>query len=61
MAAGFLTLHAGVHIFDAVCGARPLHDTARDAGVHLIALAALGLALAAEPKSQPKGTSHAAI
>lgn len=47
MAAAFLTLHAAIHVFDAVCGASPLRDSLRDAGVHLMALAALVLALAA--------------
>lgn len=47
MAASFLALHAAIHVFDAVCGARPLKDTLRDfAGVHLVALVTLGLALA---------------
>lgn len=46
MSASFLVLHAAVHLFDAVCGARPLQDSLRDLGVHLMALAALGLALA---------------
>jgi|KBSSwiStaDraftv2_1062776.scaffolds.fasta_scaffold91390_5 hypothetical protein len=42
--AAFLTLHAGIHVFDALCGARPLADTLRDApGVHLTALIALVL------------------
>jgi hypothetical protein len=58
MAAGFLTLHAGVHVFDAVCGARPLQDTWRDLGAHLIALASLGLALA-DPKPTRKEPAHA--
>lgn len=50
--AAFLTLHAAVHLFDAVCGSRPLQDTIRDfAGVHLVALATLALALAPVPQS----------
>jgi hypothetical protein len=45
-AAGFLTLHAGVHVFDAVCGTRPLADAVRDfAGVYLPALLTLAMAL----------------
>jgi hypothetical protein len=48
-AALFLTLHSAIHVFDAVCGTKPLADTARDfAGVHLPTLIALGL-LAARP------------
>jgi hypothetical protein len=57
-AALFLTLHSAIHVFDAVCGVRPLADTARDfAGVHLPTLITLGLALfAARPN---KETRHA--
>lgn len=41
-AAGFLTLHMAVHIFDAACGTRPLQDVARDFGaVYLPALVTL--------------------
>lgn len=55
-AAAFLVLHATIHVFDAVCGSRPLQDTLRDfAGVHLVALVTLGLALACDPKSAPQG------
>jgi len=44
-AAGFLTLHAGIHVFDAACGSQPFADIARDfAGVFLPALIALSLA-----------------
>lgn len=60
-AAGFLVLHSAIHLFDAVCGVRPLQDTARDfAGVHLIALLTLGLALAPQPivKSQIAGETR---
>jgi hypothetical protein len=58
-AAAFLTLHAGVHAFDAVCGTRPLADTARDfAGVHVVALVTLVLAVAGRPKSLTE-PSHA--
>lgn len=40
-AAGFLVLHAGVHLFDTVCGRSSLGDLARDLpGVFLPALAA---------------------
>lgn len=43
-AAGFLILHAGIHVFDAVCGTKPLADFARDfAGIYLLALIALAL------------------
>lgn len=47
MAAMFLTLHAAVHVFDAVCGPHALKDVLRDAGVYLLALMALALALTA--------------
>src|SRR4249919_844725 len=41
-AAGFLTLHAAVHVFDAACGTRPLQDVIRDfGGVYLPALITL--------------------
>jgi hypothetical protein len=44
-AAAFLTLHAAIHVFDAVCGTKPLADMVRDfAGVYLPALIVLGLA-----------------
>jgi hypothetical protein len=45
-AAAFLTVHAGVHVFDAACGTRPLADVTRDlAGVYLPALIGVVLAL----------------
>jgi hypothetical protein len=45
-AAGFLTLHAAIHVFDAVCGTRPLAAVARDfAGVYLPALITLVFAI----------------
>ena len=45
-AAGFLVLHAAIHLFDAACGTRPLADLARDfAGVFLPALIAVALTL----------------
>jgi hypothetical protein len=57
-AALFLTLHSAIHVFDAVCGVRPLADTMRDfAGVHLPTLVTLGLALAAGRPN--KETRHA--
>jgi len=44
-AAGFLTLHAAIHVFDAACGTRPLQDVARDfGGVYLPALLTLAIA-----------------
>jgi len=44
--AGFLILHAAIHVFDAACGTRPLQDVARDfMGVYLPALVTLVLAL----------------
>jgi len=45
-AAGFLTLHAGIHVFDAACGTKPLADVTRDlGGIYLPALIALVFAL----------------
>jgi hypothetical protein len=45
-AAAFLTLHAAIHVFDAVCGTKPLADVARDfAGVYLPAILAFAIAL----------------
>ncbi|HEY2754093.1 hypothetical protein [Phenylobacterium sp.] len=50
-AAAFLTLHAAVHVFDAVCGTRFLADVARDlAGVYLPALVALAIAFRYPPE-----------
>ena len=47
----FLTLHAAVHVFDAVCGSKPLADVARDlAGVYLPALAAVAIAFRHPPE-----------
>lgn len=44
--AAFLILHAGIHVFDAACGTKPLADVARDfAGVYLPALLTLAIAL----------------
>jgi hypothetical protein len=46
VAAAFLTLHAAIHVFDAVCGTKPLADVIRDfAGVYLPALIVLVFAL----------------
>ncbi|MCR5881172.1 hypothetical protein [Phenylobacterium sp. J367] len=46
LAAGFLTLHAAIHVYDAACGTAPLVAAARDfAAVYAPALIALGLAL----------------
>lgn len=45
-AAGFLTLHAAVHVFDAVCGASPWRDVP---GVYGPAAVTLALALAPQP------------
>ena len=45
-AAGFLTLHAAIHVFDAACGTRPLQDVIRDfGGVYLPALVTLVFAI----------------
>lgn len=44
--AGFLALHAGIHVYDAACGAAPAAMVARDfAGVFLPALLALLIAV----------------
>jgi hypothetical protein len=44
--AAFLTLHAGIHVFDAACGTRPLQDVARDFGaIYLPAILTVVLAL----------------
>jgi hypothetical protein len=58
-AAGFLTLHAAIHVFDAVCGTRPLRDFARDlAGIYLPTLVALGLVFT-QARPNPKEMRHA--
>jgi hypothetical protein len=45
-AAAFLILHACVHVFDAVCGIKPLADVTRDlGGIYLPALIAFVAAL----------------
>jgi len=45
-AAAFLTLHAAIHVFDAMCGTKPLADVTRDfAAVYLPALITLAIAL----------------
>ena len=45
-AAAFLTLHAAIHLFDAVCGTKPLADVMRDcAGIYLPAAIAHAFAL----------------
>src|SRR3954466_11840580 len=50
--AAFQTLHVAVHVFDAVCGAQPLHDVARDfAGVYLPTLLTVLIALRNPAKS----------
>ena len=44
--AAFQLLHVAVHVFDAACGAAPLHDVARDfAGVYAPALITALIAL----------------
>lgn len=49
-AAAFLTLHAGIHVFDASCGRSFLADTLRDfSGVYLPAILTIWLALANRP------------
>jgi hypothetical protein len=53
-AAAFLTLHAAIHVFDAVCGTRPLADAARDfAGVCLPAILTLIIVLRRPPERTP--------
>lgn len=50
-AAAFLTLHGAIHVFDAVCGTKPLSDAARDfAGVYLPAILTLAIALRRSPE-----------
>ena len=57
--AAFLILHAGIHVFDAVCGTRPVADLARDFGaVFLPAFIALGLAAWGAPSTH-KEVRHA--
>jgi hypothetical protein len=52
MAAGFLTVHAAIHVFDAVCGPRLAADVLRDLpGVYLPALITVAL-LARTPALQ---------
>ncbi len=42
----FQLLHVGVHVFDAACGTKPLHDVARDfAAIYLPALITAAFAL----------------
>lgn len=49
-AAAFLTAHAGIHVYDASCGASPLADFQRDFfGVYLLALVPLLLTFARKP------------
>ena len=56
--AGWLTLHAFVHIYDAACGTRPLADLSRDfVGVFLPALVAL--ALVVRPPAAPRAPAIA--
>jgi hypothetical protein len=47
----FLTLHAAIHVYDAVCGSHPLADLRRDfAGVYVLALLPLLLAMFRQPR-----------
>jgi hypothetical protein len=51
-AAAFQLLHVGVHVFDAVCGTRPLADVARDfAGVYAPALITALIAFRKPPQT----------
>ncbi len=48
--AGFLTLHACVHVFDASCSPAPLAKLAQDfVGIYLITAVVVGLALFRKP------------
>jgi hypothetical protein len=48
----FLTLHAGIHVFDATCSASGWTDAVRDfPGVYLPAFASLWIAVSNRPKS----------
>lgn len=50
-ATAFLTLHAGIHVFDATCGGRGLADVIRDLpGVYLPVALTLGLLAARAPQ-----------
>jgi hypothetical protein len=50
-AAAFLTAHAGIHVYDASCGANALADIQRDfVGVYLLALIPLLLAVFRKPE-----------
>lgn len=52
-AAAFLAMHAGVHVFDASCSARPIPDVIRDfPGVYLIALIAVALSVLGRPQAE---------
>jgi len=52
LAAGFLTVHAAIHVFDAVCGPRLAADVLRDLpGIYLPALVTVAL-LARTPALQ---------
>lgn len=52
--AGFLTLHAAVHVYDAACGTTPMSDVLRDAaGVYLPALLTLAIALTTPKETSP--------
>ena len=51
IAATWLTVHAGVHVYDATCGASPFADLQRDfVGVYLFAAIPLALTLMRKPK-----------
>lgn len=59
-AAGFLTLHAAIHVFDAVCGPRLVQDVIRDLpGIYLPTLLALLFTAAPGPARASKETTHA--
>lgn len=58
-AAAFLTLHAAIHVFDAVCGTHALADVGRDfGGIYLPTFIALGLAIWRAPAVRLE-TGHA--
>lgn len=57
-AAAFLTLHAAIHVYDAICGTHPLADVLRDlGGVYLPAALALWFAI----RPVVKETRHAEV
>lgn len=58
-AAAFQVLHACVHVFDAACGPRPLHDIVRDLGAIYLPTA-LSVAIALRRPSMAAQTRRSA-